>query len=267
MNATAICTQGRYTHAGKAEFAASFEWSDLDPQRRRGPTLVPSVAPTPCAHPGCYELTPGARCEEHAREPDERYEARRGSFRKRGYTRRRWDNRIRPQHLGREPFCRLCHGEGRAGVKGTVVDHVIPHRGEDWLFELPANLQTLCKRHHAGKSGREAHLDLDSLWPLEPTEEQKARWAKPFRSVLEDGIGGTWDPAPRLAELAFWAHQVGVHLTMAAVLPVVRNVDRVAVEAMQSRVPGGIDFFQGALSGAGGPALLVREPISSKSVE
>lgn len=32
-------------------------------------------------------------------------------------------------------------------VRGTYVDHKIPHRGDYKLFSDPANLQTLCKIH------------------------------------------------------------------------------------------------------------------------
>lgn len=38
---------------------------------------------------------------------------------------------------------------------GTVVDHIIPHRGNYDLFWNQDNWQTLCKLHHDQKTARE----------------------------------------------------------------------------------------------------------------
>ena len=56
--------------------------------------------------------------------------------------------------LLREPFCREC---ARRGVRtwATVVDHVVPHRGDWQLFIDPANHQSLCERCHNRKTARE----------------------------------------------------------------------------------------------------------------
>ena len=40
-------------------------------------------------------------------------------------------------------------------VKATVVDHIIPHRGDQKLFWDRGNWQALCKRHHDIKTGNE----------------------------------------------------------------------------------------------------------------
>ena len=79
------------------------------------------------------------------------------------YNTRAW-RRLRVAHLAREPLCRLClahglHNDGSRDPDGTplpermslVVDHVVPHRGDERLFLDPSNLQTLCVRHHAGE--------------------------------------------------------------------------------------------------------------------
>ena len=36
----------------------------------------------------------------------------------------------------------------------TVVDHIIPHRGDRKLFWDESNWQSLCERHHNEKTGR-----------------------------------------------------------------------------------------------------------------
>ena len=38
-------------------------------------------------------------------------------------------------------------------TKATVVDHIVPHRGDPKLFWDPDNWQTLCKRCHDKKTG------------------------------------------------------------------------------------------------------------------
>ena len=45
------------------------------------------------------------------------------------------------------PLCRMCEAEGKITV-ATIVDHVIPHRGDPVLFNDVNNWQALCKQHH-----------------------------------------------------------------------------------------------------------------------
>ena len=40
-------------------------------------------------------------------------------------------------------------------VKATVVDHVVPHRGDEQLFWDRSNWRALCKRCHDQKTRRE----------------------------------------------------------------------------------------------------------------
>lgn len=57
------------------------------------------------------------------------------------------------------PLCRYCLETGHA-TPATVVDHIIPHRGDQTLFWDEANWQPLCKlchdsikaRHEQGKA-------------------------------------------------------------------------------------------------------------------
>jgi len=50
-------------------------------------------------------------------------------------------------------FCIDCKAEGRDEF-ATVVDHEVPHRGDQNLFWDQANWRPRCKRHHDRKTGR-----------------------------------------------------------------------------------------------------------------
>ncbi|KQZ00890.1 hypothetical protein ASD45_08485 [Pseudolabrys sp. Root1462] len=98
-----------------------------------------------------------------------RYENR-GSARERGYT-RRWD-KARATYLRSHPLCRMCEGQGLT-VAATVVDHIIPHKGDQKLFwDIEGNWQPLCKFHHDSAKqaeegrGYSGEVGLDG-WPLD----------------------------------------------------------------------------------------------------
>lgn len=55
--------------------------------------------------------------------------------------------RARHAQLLLKPLCRMC-GELGLFVPATVVDHVVPHRGDRALFLDSENLQSLCKPCH-----------------------------------------------------------------------------------------------------------------------
>lgn len=87
------------------------------------------------------------------------------------YSKRRW-LRLRKQHLSKSPLCVFCEREGRT-VPATVVDHIVPHKGDERLFFNANNLQSLCKAHHdstkAAEEGRGYSLELDETgWPVDP---------------------------------------------------------------------------------------------------
>lgn len=44
-------------------------------------------------------------------------------------------------------LCRMCTEAGRV-TAATVVDHIIPHRGDQGLFWDTSNWQPLCQQHH-----------------------------------------------------------------------------------------------------------------------
>lgn len=59
---------------------------------------------------------------------------------------RRWDT-ARKTFLRRHPLCRYCEQIGRL-TPATVVDHIVPHRGDQRLFWDTSNWQSLCTTHH-----------------------------------------------------------------------------------------------------------------------
>ena len=103
----------------------------------------------PCGHPGCPALIEGSenRCERHARE----FELTRPSASARGYG-SRW-RAARKRYLSAHPLCAMCLEIGRPRV-ATVVDHVVPHRGDDRLFWDESNWCAMCKPCHDRKTAR-----------------------------------------------------------------------------------------------------------------
>jgi hypothetical protein len=63
------------------------------------------------------------------------------------YHKARWKRRKRHQ-LKVHPLCKMCLDRGVVNP-ATVVDHVIPHKGNFNAFFL-GDLQSLCKDHHDG---------------------------------------------------------------------------------------------------------------------
>ena len=111
---------------------------------------MPYKQRVPCGQPGCGELIPpGSKyCEKHLPLHPEVTRSAAG----RGYG-SRWQKESR-FFLQVHPLCCMCQKEGRY-VKATVVDHIVPHRGDEKLFWDQSNWQPLCKKHHDQKTGRE----------------------------------------------------------------------------------------------------------------
>ena len=61
---------------------------------------------------------------------------------------RSW-RKARAQYLASHPCCSLCLQRGIV-EPATVVDHVVPHRGDPALFNDRGNWQPLCKTCHDG---------------------------------------------------------------------------------------------------------------------
>lgn len=87
----------------------------------------------------------GGQCRACASRRDR--ESGRPSARKRGYD-TRWDQASRG-YLGKHPYCTMCAAEGKQ-VLATVVDHIIPHRGDSKLFWERTNWTGCCGAHHSG---------------------------------------------------------------------------------------------------------------------
>lgn len=109
---------------------------------------MPWAPKTPCAAPGCTELTHGRLCPRHEAERKARLDARRGSAAKRGYD-ARW-RKIRQQVLNEEPLCRFCLEAGRV-TSATDVDHIDGNpRNND-----RSNLRPLCHECHSRRTARD----------------------------------------------------------------------------------------------------------------
>jgi len=115
-----------------------------------------------CLAPNCGVKVPKGYCHEHAR----RKEQQRGSSNARGYD---WNwckpGGKRERFLAQFPLCGMrpdglapvmsqCQADG-IRTPATVVDHVVPHRGDPRLFDDVGNWQALCISCHARKSQTE----------------------------------------------------------------------------------------------------------------
>ena len=95
---------------------------------------------------GCGAVVPaGERCacrNGADRERRQRAEANRPSASARGYG-SKW-REARAAFLASHPVCAFC------GAIATVVDHIVPHRGDLKLFWRRSNWQPLCASCHNG---------------------------------------------------------------------------------------------------------------------
>ncbi len=69
----------------------------------------------------------------------------------RGYD-YKW-RKFREEYLKRNPFCIECIKKGKL-TQAKVVDHMIPHKGDERLFWDESNMQALCIRCHNRKTGK-----------------------------------------------------------------------------------------------------------------
>ena len=111
---------------------------------------MPYAPNRPCRHPGCTAFCrPGfVYCEKH--QPVNSRDRLRGTAAERGYD-RDWQ-RVRSRYLKQHPLCVQCLKEGRYRA-ASVVDHIVPHRGNKELFWDRSNWQPLCKSCHDKKTG------------------------------------------------------------------------------------------------------------------
>lgn len=87
------------------------------------------------------------------------------------YTHSRWRT-ARKRFLNANPLCKE-HKERGLVVEATIVDHIIPHRGNERLFWDENNWQSLCKPCHDShkqrfeRSGHVVGCGLDGI-PVDP---------------------------------------------------------------------------------------------------
>ena len=55
--------------------------------------------------------------------------------------------------LSSNPLCVMCRDDGRVEL-ATVVDHIVPHRGDMSVFWNRSNWQSLCSTHHSSDKQR-----------------------------------------------------------------------------------------------------------------
>lgn len=129
------------------------------PRSAWGKYIMPSKALRFCSHPGCGELVSTTYCTTHQpvydtqrKERQAEFERTRLSAAERGYD-SRWQ-KARLGYLKHHPLCAECEREGKT-VPATVVDHIVPHKGNKQLFWDKKNWQPLCKPCHDRKTAKE----------------------------------------------------------------------------------------------------------------
>lgn len=117
---------------------------------------MPNKPMKPCAKSMCPNLVNGndKYCEEHKslenkdktinKDKRKQYDKERGSAASRGYN-YKWQQYSK-DFLKRNPKCIRCD------EPATVVDHIIPHKGNKELFWARYNHQPLCKQCHDRKT-------------------------------------------------------------------------------------------------------------------
>jgi 5-methylcytosine-specific restriction protein A len=88
-------------------------------------------------------------CEKHRSQEQKEIDRRRGSASRRGYN-ARW-RAARKRFLLDHPLCVECRRAGQI-TAATVVDHIVPHKGNISLFWDTHNWEAICKHHHDQKT-------------------------------------------------------------------------------------------------------------------
>lgn len=112
---------------------------------------MPVKPKKPCYYTGCTSLTTERYCTKHQNEINHIYNKRCRAFKKMYNS--RW-YKARKQFLLKHPLCEECKNEGVV-IAAEVVDHVIPHKGDEKLFWDESNWQALCKHCHDKKTAKE----------------------------------------------------------------------------------------------------------------
>ncbi|OTU34782.1 HNH endonuclease [Acinetobacter pittii] len=116
--------------------------SNRPPQRAKRPCLVGS-----CKDFASYK----GYCDQH-QDRIKKKDRERGTAHQRGYD-ARWE-KDRTKFLDENPLCADHRKRGMVEA-ATVVDHIIPHKGDQVLFWDKNNWQPLCKSCHDRKTATE----------------------------------------------------------------------------------------------------------------
>lgn len=113
--------------------------------------IMPIKSKRPCSYNGCPNLIELGQiyCQIHKTKAAKQYDKDRGTSTSRGYD-SNW-RKARIRYLREHPLCVECLKENRI-VEATVVDHIIPHKGDMVLFWNESNWQSLCKSCHDRKT-------------------------------------------------------------------------------------------------------------------
>ncbi len=87
---------------------------------------MPYAAKKPCLAFNCGVLSDHSYCPEHMRKKKAEKDRQRPNARRRGYD-YKWE-KDRARYLRENPLCTIHLQDGRT-ERATVVDHIIPHRG------------------------------------------------------------------------------------------------------------------------------------------
>jgi 5-methylcytosine-specific restriction endonuclease McrA len=113
---------------------------------------MPIAPKRPCCQSGCAGFAVKAGyCDQHQAKIRQ-LDRDRGTAHQRGYD-SRW-SKARLLFLDIHPLCTQCTSAGLI-VGATVVDHIIPHKGDKKLFWSQSNWQALCKPCHDIKTATE----------------------------------------------------------------------------------------------------------------
>ena len=115
---------------------------------------MPYKPSRPCRYQGCPNLTdhPRGYCSLHLSGKYREEDSKRPPSHERGYD-RHW-RKERWAYLTENPLCVECLKEERV-TPATIVDHIIPPKGNQELFWDRSNWQSLCKPHHDRKTATE----------------------------------------------------------------------------------------------------------------
>lgn len=133
---------------------------------------MPTAPITLCTHAGCNaRAVADGKCQLHqtksiaplSRPHKIRHKDKRPSAHRRGYD-GKW-RQARLAFLDNNPLCVMCQSQGLL-VAATVVDHIIPHRGNQARFWDMTNWQALCKSCHDTKTATTDRKLTTALLPI-----------------------------------------------------------------------------------------------------